>query len=43
MYNALRLLDRPTAFVVVEGLDHHILDYEKRIKWQNTIFVWFAK
>ena len=43
MYNALRLLDRPTAFVVVEGQDHHILDYEKRIKWQNTIFAWFAK
>ena len=43
MYNALRLLNRPTAFVVVEGQDHHILDYEKRIKWQNTIFAWFAK
>ena len=43
MYNALRLLDRPTAFVVVEGQDHHILDYRKRIKWQNTIFAWFAK
>ena len=23
--------------------DHHIIDYEKRIKWQNTIFAWFAK
>ena len=43
MYNALRLLNRPTAFVVVEGQDHHILDYEKRIKWQDTIFAWFAK
>ena len=43
MYNALRLLDRPTALVVVEGEDHHILTYDKRIKWQNTIFAWFAK
>lgn len=43
MYNALRLLNRPTAFVVVEGEDHHILTYDKRIKWQNTIFAWFAK
>ena len=43
MYNALLLLDRPTAFVVVEGQDHHILDYRKRIKWQDTILAWFAK
>ena len=43
MYNALRLLGRPTAFVVVEGEDHHILTYDKRVKWQNTIFAWFAK
>lgn len=43
MYTALRLLNRPTAFVVVEGQNHHITDYNKRIKWQNTIFAWFAK
>ena len=29
--------------VLVDGQDHHIIDYEKRIKWQNTIFAWFAK
>ena len=22
---------------------NHIIDYEKRLKWQNTIFAWFAK
>jgi dipeptidyl aminopeptidase/acylaminoacyl peptidase len=43
MFNALKLLGRPTAFVVVEGENHHILQYEKRVKWQNTIFAWFAK
>lgn len=43
MYTALKLLGRPTAFVVVEGQNHHILDYAKRQKWQNTIFAWFAK
>lgn len=43
MYTALKLLGRPTAFVVVDGQNHHILDYNKRIKWQNTIFAWFQK
>ena len=43
LYTALKLLERPTAMVLVEGQDHHILDYEKRLKWQNTIFAWFAK
>lgn len=43
LYTALKLLDRPTAMVLVDGQDHHIIDYEKRLKWQNTIFAWFAK
>ncbi|MGM9759562.1 MAG: S9 family peptidase [Parabacteroides sp.] len=43
MFTALKLLGRETAFVAVEGQDHHILDYDKRIQWQNTIFAWFAK
>lgn len=43
MYTALKLLGRETAFVVVEGQDHHIVDYDKRVQWQNTIFAWFAK
>lgn len=43
LYTALKLLDRPTAMVLVEGEDHHITDYQKRIKWQDTIFAWFAK
>ena len=43
MFTALKLLGRPTAFVVVDGQNHHILDYNKRIRWQNTIFAWFQK
>ena len=43
MYTALKLLGRETAMVLVRDQDHHILDYQKRIRWQNTIFAWFAK
>lgn len=43
MFTALKLLGRECAFVVVEGQDHHILDYEKQIKWVNTYYAWFAK
>ena len=43
LYTALKLLGRPTAMVLVDGQDHLIIDYEKRLKWQNTIFAWFAK
>lgn len=43
LYTALKLLGRPTTMVLVDGQDHHIIDYEKRLKWQNTIFAWFAK
>lgn len=43
MFTALKLLGRPTALVAVADQDHHILDYDKRIKWQDTIFAWFEK
>ena len=43
MYTALKLLDRPTAFVAVKNQDHQITDFHKRQKWQDTIFAWFAK
>jgi len=41
MFTALKLLGRETAFVAVKDQDHHILQYDKRQKWQNTIFAWF--
>lgn len=43
MFTALKLLGRETAFVAVEGQDHHIQDFAKRVKWQDTILAWFAK
>ena len=43
MYTALKLLGKPTDMVLVKDQNHHILDYNKRILWQNTIFAWFAK
>ena len=43
MYTALRLLGRETAMVLVKDQDHHILDYDKRARWQATIFAWFAR
>lgn len=43
MFTALKLLGKDTAFVAVADQEHHILDYHKRLKWQDTIFAWFAK
>ena len=43
LFTALKILGRETAFVTVKGQNHHILDYSKRIKWQNTIYAWFEK
>jgi len=43
MFTALKLLGRPTAFVAVQDQDHHIVDYDKRMRWQDTIFAWFQK
>ena len=43
MYTALKLLGRPTAMVLVKDQDHHILDYTKRMRWQQTIWAWFAR
>lgn len=43
LFTALKLLGRETALVAVSNQDHHILDPVKRLKWQNTIWAWFAK
>jgi dipeptidyl aminopeptidase/acylaminoacyl peptidase len=43
LYTALKLLGKPVEMIEVEGQNHHILDYKKRIQWQNTIFAWFDK
>lgn len=43
MFTALKLLGKPTAFIQVEGENHQIMDYDKRIRWNRTIYAWFAK
>lgn len=43
MYTALKILGRPVELVQVKGEDHHILSYEKRLKWNETIFAWFDR
>ena len=43
LYTALKLLGKPVEFIEIQGQDHHIVDYKKRIEWQNTIFAWFDK
>lgn len=43
MFTALKLLGKETAFVAVTGQNHHILEYQKRLEWQDTIWAWFAK
>lgn len=43
MFAALKILGRTVEFVQVDGENHGITAYNKRIGWQNTIYAWFAK
>ena len=43
MYTALKILGKPVELIQVRSEDHHILSYDKRIKWNNTIFAWFDR
>jgi dipeptidyl aminopeptidase/acylaminoacyl peptidase len=43
LYTALKLLGRPVELIKVEGENHHILTYNKRIEWNNTILSWFDR
>ena len=43
LYIALKMLDREVEYVRIDDQDHHILDHEKRIVWNDTILAWFAK
>jgi dipeptidyl aminopeptidase/acylaminoacyl peptidase len=43
MFNALRILGKPVEFIKVEGENHGIVDYHKRIAWVKTIMAWFDK
>ena len=43
MFTALKLLGRETALVCVEGEDHGVAEYNKRIAWLKTQLAWFQK
>ena len=43
MFLALKILGKTVEFVQVDGENHGVADYKKRLEWQNTIFAWFAK
>ncbi len=43
LYTALKLLGREVELIEIEGQNHHILQYNKRIKWTKTILAWFDK
>ncbi len=43
MYNALKILGKTVEFIQVEGENHAIYGYKKRIEWNKTIHAWFAK
>ena len=43
MFNALRILGKTVEFITVEGENHAIYNYQKRIDWNKTIHAWFAK
>ncbi len=42
-YAALKILGKDVEMVLIDGENHHILDYKKRIKWNDTIIAWFDK
>jgi dipeptidyl aminopeptidase/acylaminoacyl peptidase len=43
LYNALQMLGREVEYVQIAGQDHHILDHDKRIVWNDTILGWFER
>ncbi len=43
LYIALKMLGKEVEYVQVEGQDHHILDHDRRVVWNDTILAWFAR
>ena len=43
MYNALKILGKEVEFITIKGENHGIVDFQKRLKWNNTIYAWFTK
>jgi dipeptidyl aminopeptidase/acylaminoacyl peptidase len=43
LWAGLKILGKPVEMIQVEGENHWVLEYSKRIEWHNTIMAWFDK
>jgi dipeptidyl aminopeptidase/acylaminoacyl peptidase len=43
MYAALKLLGKEVEYIRVAGQNHWVLDYKKRITWNDAIISWFDR
>ena len=43
LFNALKILGKEVEFVQVEGENHFVSDYNKRILWHASIMAWFER
>ena len=43
MYTALKILGKPVEFIQIKGENHGIVNFKRRIEWNNSIMAWFAK
>ena len=42
LYTALRILNRPTAYITFDGENHVISKFKNRMAWQEIINAWFV-
>jgi len=43
MYTALKMLGKPVEFIRVDGENHSIRGFQRKLEWQRTILAWFAR
>lgn len=43
MYTALKILGKEVEFIRIEGENHSVANYAKRLEFQKTILAWFEK
>lgn len=43
MYTALKILGKPVEFIQVKDENHGVMNYKRRVEWNNSIMAWFSK
>lgn len=43
MYTALKILGKPVEFIQVKDENHGVVNFKRRVEWNNSIMAWFAK